>query len=704
MFGSTNMKHRHLFLLLIALFLAAWLPRVLALGQFATPDESKWLARSANFYQAITVGDLHHTFQREHPGVTVMWAGTLALLHHFPDYPQETPGQFGWILPEFEEWLQANSSLTPLELLVAGRWWIVLGIALSLVVSFLPLRRLFGTRLALLALLLVIWDPFHIALSRQLHPDGLAASLSFLALTSFLAWLYGGRERRYLLLSGVTMGVAWLTKSPTILLVPAMALLLAVEAARAARSPAQPLRDAMLPLLSGFVGWGMLATATFVVCWPAMWLDPIGTLLAMRQEVEVYIEGHSQANYFWGQPTDDPGPIFYPVAYLFRATPIALIGLGLAAWWAWRRQWPLEEHRTRRAAAGLLGFAFVFALVVATGAKKFDRYLLPAFLPLDVLAALGWAGLAMALRTRFDSILQRAPALPAALVTGALFLHLLPGVVSYPYYLTYYNPLVGGSWSAPKMLMVGWGEGLDRAASWLNHQPGAEQLRVLSFYAGSPFSYFFHGTTEDPDSPFAPPDWASVDFAVLYSNQWQRQLLPPRVQAWFDARQPVHIVHQDGLELARIYDMRGIPLTERPSADHQAIFGNHIHMWAYALEQEVAAPGDEFLVTFFLRRLAPMTTDYNVLVRLVGSDGTEIWRDEGYPWGAPTSEWPSEQLRPDGHKIAIPDDAPPGDYALLLSFYDPGTFEHMSISNIGEAQPTGERERPIALIHVEPAH
>jgi len=62
-------------MIIAVLFIATWLPRVLALDAFVTIDERKWLARSANFYQALSQGDLANTFQREHPGVTVMWAG-----------------------------------------------------------------------------------------------------------------------------------------------------------------------------------------------------------------------------------------------------------------------------------------------------------------------------------------------------------------------------------------------------------------------------------------------------------------------------------------------------------------------------------------------------------------------------------------------------------------------------------------------------
>src|SRR6476619_6722610 len=110
--------------IMLVLFFCAWIPRVVALDAFVTVDERKWLARSANFLYALAHGDFANTFQREHPGVTVMWAGALGILQTFPDFLQKAPGYFTWDNQMIEAWLKASSTHTPLELLVAGRWWI----------------------------------------------------------------------------------------------------------------------------------------------------------------------------------------------------------------------------------------------------------------------------------------------------------------------------------------------------------------------------------------------------------------------------------------------------------------------------------------------------------------------------------------------------------------------------------------------------
>ncbi|NJN81571.1 MAG: hypothetical protein HC802_04315 [Caldilineaceae bacterium] len=100
-------------LLLAGLFAAAWIPRALALDRFVTPDEPRWLARSANFTQALATGDLARTYQIEHPGVTVMWVGMVGFVQRFPGYARIAPGQFTWDQGELEAWLAEQRGPTP---------------------------------------------------------------------------------------------------------------------------------------------------------------------------------------------------------------------------------------------------------------------------------------------------------------------------------------------------------------------------------------------------------------------------------------------------------------------------------------------------------------------------------------------------------------------------------------------------------------
>ena len=715
---------------LLFLFLLAWVPRALALDAYVSPDERKWLARSANFAYALNHGDFAETFQREHPGVTVMWAGTLGLLGAYPTYPQDAPGYFTWEQENFEAWIEENTPYTPLDLLAAGRRWIAFGVVFALWMCIFPLRRLLGPNAAYVAFFFLALDPFGVAMSRQLHPDGFVASFIFLALLYFLAWLYAGQRWRDLVLSGVVMGLAWLTKTPAALLVPVGAILVAMQAWRAWRLrsqraiPPDPYGDdpgeepnhlshhggrtakgILARLAGGYVLWGIVAIATFALLWPAMWVDPLGALLRMSTEMEAYVEGHVNPNFFLGAPTGDPGLLFYPVALFFRITPAVFVGVIAATIFYIQRNWIFAETRTRRTIRALALFAIIFVVAMTIPAKKFDRYILPAFLALDVIAAVGWLALVqMPWRTGAPAWQQRLRVVPPTAVllgVAAFLLHGIFTVLTYPYYLTYYNPLAGGSRTAPEVLFVGWGEGLDEAARWINTQPDAESLRVAAWYADGPFSYFSESQAV-PMGYSSPLSWLDTDYAVTYVNQWQRQIPSPEAVDWFEAQTPAYTVQRNGLTLARVYDLREtllppfIDLNTAPAAD----FGDAIRLIGVDLPAATLAPGDEQLVTFYLQALAPMTANYNVLVRLVAPDGSEIWRDEGWPWGAPTSEWPVREVRPDGHTLAIPADAAPGLYQLVLSFYDPATLEPLPAVTVrdGQALPAGAQS--VALVQV----
>jgi hypothetical protein len=62
-----------------ALFVLAWLPRVLTLDQHATADEDLTLIRSANVAVALERGDWWGTYQIGHPEATVQLLVALGL-------------------------------------------------------------------------------------------------------------------------------------------------------------------------------------------------------------------------------------------------------------------------------------------------------------------------------------------------------------------------------------------------------------------------------------------------------------------------------------------------------------------------------------------------------------------------------------------------------------------------------------------------
>src|SRR5690606_33509450 len=145
------------------------------------------------------------------------------------------------------------------------------------------------------------------------------------------------------------------------------------------------------------------------------------------------------------------------------------------------------------AAAMLLLYALGFLLFMNLGAKKFDRYLLPSYLPLELTAGAGWGAALLWARERAirKGTLRYLPLFAGSLVAAQAALALS----TYPYFLSYYNPMMGGSARAPEEMMIGWGEGADQAGRYLDAKPDAADLVAASGYTNGPFSYFFRGRT-----------------------------------------------------------------------------------------------------------------------------------------------------------------------------------------------------------------
>jgi len=195
-------------------------------------------------------------------------------------------------------------------------------------------------------------------------------------------------------------------------------------------------------------------------------------------------------------------------------------------------------------------------LQMSLSAKKFDRYIIPSFLPLDLLAGMGWAALVGWLWKRYNRLLVRASIV--ALLILCLGWQVRLTVQHSPYYLTYYNPLLGGSTKAPGVMMIGWGEGLDQAARYLNTKPNAEDLRVMTHYPDGSVSYFFDGKARDLPDVWEGPDadqMDGIDYLILYVHQWQRQIPDPAMVDYFSTKIPEFVVKIDGLEYARVYNL-----------------------------------------------------------------------------------------------------------------------------------------------------
>lgn len=618
----------------VFIFIAALVPRLPGLDRFLTTDEPFFIQQTVIVVDALLRGDFRSTYWHFYPGLTITWLDGLGML-------------FQWLWTGTAEPFVQFTQRDVVALIGAVRLpYAILG-ALYPVAMYGFARRLLGYRVALVGALLTAWDPFVLAHTRVAHGDGPVAVFMGLGLLAFLAHLRDPiiRERvisNCLVFSAIGGGLAALSKSPGPFIAP-FVILVGIGDAFIRRAYLN--RDVLNRRWVQLLIWCVLAGVVFVALWPALWVDPFGMLQRMVKETFGKVEaGHLV--FFMGQPTLDPGPWFYPYVIAFRLTPIVWVGLFLgvvALIWI-----GLCRKRDVRGcckgmdfwAIALIGF-FVLSLLAfgELSPKKQDRYLLVLFPFLDLLAAWGlvWLGewvIAWSNCSRRFTMWGMS-GLWVVLIT----LHAYPVVTHYPYYLAYFNPLMGGLPRAVETTLVGWGEGMEQVAAYLNAQPDAAEAYVAAVPVQTLLPYF-RGSGEN----FYTNDVAlRADWVVLYVSQVQRLAPSPEIVRHFRAQRPEHVVELFGVPYAWVYRGPKLITTTPPVELHmmQSVPWERapLRLVGYQVEKRDGA----VVVVLDWYAEATVPVDYTVSVRLVGVDGRWLAQHDNWPAGGLL---PTHQLRP----------------------------------------------------------
>ncbi len=711
-FTSHISRHSPL-LLSIFLFLLAFTPRALDLGRFLTADEFLWADRSRNFLAGLTnpaypceslvekwgykAQGLACTLRTGHPGVTTMWSGSLgfvlrwladgrpAPLHDYVVAVSTNPLDAGFIAPE--------------------RLGVVLVTSLGVAAFFWLARRLWGSLVALAGAMLLALDPFHIALSRVIHHDAL--STTFMTLSALCALIYWGERtgRRWLLLSGILGGLAFISKLSSLFLMPFIALTGLWFFVEGARMKAEGGRLEIKRFLSFILSpltlilcldgllWFAVAIAAVFIFWPAMWVAPLETLqVALSLGIKYSTGAHAKGVFFLGQSMGDPGVLFYPITWLYRASPLVLVGvigwLGgeMVRWlpkgWLTPRLTGKEQTvKAREPEAAqpsafsfqpsffmrylplLLLFILGYYLLMTIGEKKQERYFLPAYPWLDLIAAAGLLCVTCygsSMKSYVIRLIQYAILLLIILVNGLLV------VLNFPYYFTYYNPLLGGIQGAAKVVTIGWGEGLDLAADYLNHKPDPAHTRVASWYE-STFTPFYHGPTISYSKEKGKA--LAGDYVIFYINQTQRRYPDDIFFDYFEQRfKPDKVITLHGLDYAWIYPSLGV---DHYVADQTYEGMASLLAWRWTKGDRPLLPGQTADFELYWEYLGKQPGEL-FFFRLVDAQGRPCAAGVSQPAATenpPLAQWRIGEIILERGALTLPADMPPGQYRLQIGFY-----------------------------------
>lgn len=465
---------------------------------------------------ALRRGDL--TVNREHPPL-VKYAAAAAATRHpiFPPEPEDLPRagtDFAFAYAR-ELLYHANDADRLL-------WWarlpvVVLTLAAGALV-FLWGRSLLGPWAGVTALALFAFEPNLLAHGRLVTTDMGAACFSLAALACLeraQARAAGnpGRTARIVnawdLLAGISLGLAFLTRYSSVLLVPIMALCLALDRRRPARGRwialAATTAVALLVLQAGYVaigGFGVAslfplahpATGTLqsaplasmeagaVTRWlplavPRLWLEGLDLARWKNENVEGpgYLNGRMSRDGWWS---------YYVLALAMKGTiPFLVLSVAGIGWLVWRGAAPARIHLLVPASALML------LTTALTRAQIGLRYVLPV-IPLLCLAGAATAPSPGARRR-------------AGLIAAAVLLlgwHAWCAVSIHPHHLAYFNGAAGGPGAGPRRLVdsnLDWGQDLTGLARFLKAR-GTTRVTLYYFGTAEPSYYGIQAVSPEP--------------------------------------------------------------------------------------------------------------------------------------------------------------------------------------------------------------
>lgn len=654
----------------ILLFVLAFVPRI----DYLVARSTTWHARAGRFIEAVLSGDWENTLLAPHPGVTTMWLAGIA----------NRAGRL--IIPDFERLpldQQMTVELVPLAVIIS----------LAIVLAYFLLARIFGRLAAAVVTLLLALDPFHISISKTLHVDALMGV--FVMISALLVLVYirpGGHGRkRYILLSGFFAGLALLSKTPALFLIPFFLLclatwklsdLVAIESGPKISFAEKGVWYKTAKELAGLILlWTGALAVTFFALWPSMWVQPAVTLAnSFSETLRFSATPHPSSVFFLGQTTkDDPGPLFYPLVILIKTTAVTLPFFLVGVAFLFSRKLDKQKRQTLLL---LVAIVLFFTLQMTLGDKKFARYLLPSFEFAVIVAGLG----AFYLIHRLAGGRQRILYLALFVVVALQFAISIP---RHPYYGTHYNRLLGGP---NRILEAGvlpgqeQGEGMDLAAGFLNTLPLAPLTEVGSQIEESFGRYYLGKTVRMADE--------NVEYLVFGRN-WVVRNFEASNGLWekYKSRPPKHVVYFDQVPYAWVYKVAPAGDEDTPGHSVNAAVGENIRLLGFDLEPESVQPGDTFSLTLYWRALRKPDGDYTVFTHLLAPSGELYGQGDGQPQAGkyPTYLWDGGELIQDQYTLTVDPTAPPGSYEIAIGMYALDTLARLPITTQNGDSPPDHR-------------
>ncbi|MCP4359305.1 MAG: phospholipid carrier-dependent glycosyltransferase [Chloroflexi bacterium] len=506
-----------------------------------TMDEQNHLARGIAF---VRTGDPRLSL--EHPplinslsALPLLTLPNVTLPLDDPSWTELSPPDVYWYVFADQFMWHVDNDVT--QMIFLGRLPIIfmlLGLGL---VGYHFARELWGRPSALLALLLLLFEPNLLAHGRLITTD--FGGTTFLFLAAYLLWRMWqveGWSWPHWLAVGAAMGLAFSSKLSMLGFVPVFLLLAVLPLYPGGwRGAGRRLGQ----IISGggaavFVVWALFGFEWRPFRFPSAQMQflngisgPMPTFWAGIDQIFNVSRG-GRAAFLLGEFSDQGFPLYFPIAFLVK-TPLAiLIALPIAALIL------LWYKPTRRNALFLLIPAFYyFSLSMWSGINIGYRHLLP-MLPFLLVLIGGVASLKVVSGGRL-------------VLFGVVVLLLVETLTVRPHYLSFFNWVVGGPQAGANLLAdsnIDWGQDLRRLQDWMAEND-VEVVKLGWFGTADPAYY---GLNYEPlpgfpraeflslwaEPPFDPADPEPGIYAISASSLWESHWGQKTIYPWFRQREP----------------------------------------------------------------------------------------------------------------------------------------------------------------------
>ena len=561
------MKFKKYVLVLILLAVTV-IPRLPGLNSFVAVDEPAWLTRGANFYYALGQREFQNTIYEYHPSVITMWYVASAVFVYFPEYRGLGQGYFDVDKETFDPFLLAHGK-QPITLLYISRLFQVIVISLFVLLVFYFLSRLIGEKKAFLVTALTSSAPFFLGHSRLLSHEAMVAIFVLASIFGMMAYLEYEKKWYYLVISAASAALAQLTKSSAMAIFPVIALMLAVSVFEKMKE--HGFKSVLMDHLKIFGIWLAMLVLVYFIVWPGMWVAP-GKML-----YEVYGNAFSYA--LEGarlQVTQELEPskfhidtvgttaLTFVMYILESGTIVTWLGvlLAVASLFLKGKNAPTLIEKKIFIYLFTATIMFILLFSVANG-FNYRHYIMTSHVSVSAIAALGWAIWLGWLGMQWETGNRLRVGVGGAVLL--IILQLAEAAAFYPYYYTYYNPILAAI--TGKAPVSNYGEGIEQAAAYLAQKPNAESLKVFAYRGRGPFSFFFPGKTiilnplfvEEPGMSAMFERLKQSDYVVITDTLGLRSARNALFVQNLNSISPEYSIYIKGVAPIRIYRVADLP-------------------------------------------------------------------------------------------------------------------------------------------------